>query len=317
MSSALRSTGHFDEVIKAIDKMISTLKAESETDLKEKEYCEKARAENTRDAQVKSRTIDELTDKITKLESEIKEMEAQIEEMKEAIDKLMKELKEATELREKEHAEWDKNDKAAAELVMQAKDVLASFYTDNKLVLAQRSKEPYVYEAVEAGQAPPPPPPTWEAPYGGKTMESNGIVAILEMIHEDIVRDYTKAKEAEDLVEKADQAYVEETMATEKELEASIAQLTETIGKKKEEVQDSKDEQAAVKKSLDATIKTLKELQMNCDFICINFARRSSNRAIEIDGLIKAKSILEGAAYGTAPDPNRELKPGDALLQKA
>merc|ERR1719421_2389879 len=111
MSSALRSTGHFDEVIKAIDKMISTLKEEAGTDLKEKEECEKARAENTRDAQVKSRTIDELTDKINKLEEEIKEMEAEVKEKEEAIATLVKELAEATALREKEHAEWQQNDK--------------------------------------------------------------------------------------------------------------------------------------------------------------------------------------------------------------
>jgi len=318
MSSALRSTGHFDEVIAAIDKMITTLKAEGETDLKQKEECEKSRAENTRDAQVKSRTIDELTDKITKLESEIAEMEAEIKEKNEAIATLQQELKEATELRAKENAEWkasDADDKAAAELVNNAKEVLASFYSDNKLVLAQQA--PYVYEAVEAGKAPPPPPTTWEAPYGGKTDEQNGIVAILEMIHEDIVRDYQAADAAEKQAQADFDKYKEETLSAVKELEAAIAELTKVVGEKKQEVQDTKDEKTAVKESLDAVIKTLKDLAMGCDFIGINFARRGSNRAIEVDGLIKAKAILEGAAYGTAPDPDREIKPGDALLQKA
>jgi hypothetical protein len=38
------------------------------------------------------------------------------------------------------------------------------------------------------------------------------------------------------------------------------------------------------------------------------------NRQIEIDGLDKAKAILTGASFNAGPDPNREIKPGDAFL---
>merc|ERR1719259_1392029 len=68
---------------------------------------------------------------------------------------------------------------------------MAQFYKQNGLNLVQK-KVGAPFES-EAGAAPPPPPPTWEAPYGGKTDESTGIVAVLGMVREDILKDIEKA----------------------------------------------------------------------------------------------------------------------------
>merc|ERR1719163_2473864 len=96
--------------------------------------------------------------------------------------------------------ETDKDDKAAAETVASAKQVLEGFYKDNGLVFVQKAKQPVT--GMNAGDAPPPPPPTWEGGYGGKTGESQGIVAIMGMVHEDIVKDRADAKADEDASEK-------------------------------------------------------------------------------------------------------------------
>merc|ERR1719160_836600 len=58
--ATLVSQGHFDEVLKAIDGMIDTLKEEGDEDLEIKEDCEKTRAKKTRQAIVDSRDIDEM-----------------------------------------------------------------------------------------------------------------------------------------------------------------------------------------------------------------------------------------------------------------
>merc|ERR1711953_257690 len=100
-------------------------------------------------------------------------------------------------MREEEAAEFKAataDDKAAKTLVDSAKAVIADFYKANKLMLTQRQKQP----VVTAGEAPPPPPPTWEKPYGGKTEETTGIVAVLGMISEDIAKDMAHAKKNED-----------------------------------------------------------------------------------------------------------------------
>jgi len=313
MRTALEEHGHFDKVIEAIDKMIATLKAEGEEDLVQKEECEKVRAEKTRAAVLESRKIDEITDAIGKLVAEIKELQAEIAEKEQAVAALKADLQKATEIREAEHLEWkgnDADDKAAADLIEQAKVVLEKFYEENNLVLVQRRVVP-----VEAGKAPPPPPATWEAPYAAGTQEGKGIVAILGMIKEDVLEDIEKAAAAEEKAENEYLAFAKETKAAIGELEAAIVELKATASDKASEAEEQKKTRLTVKASLDAVMKTLKDLAPDCDYFQVNFDRRSKNRAIEIDGLVKAKGILEGAAFAPpSTDATREIKPGDALL---
>jgi len=313
--TALQEGGHFDKVIEAIDKMIATLKAEGEQDLVQKEECEKVRAEKSRAAVLESRKIDEISDKIGKLVAEIKEIQAEIEEKEKAKATLQEELKKATEIREAEHLEWvqnDKDDKAAVKLIEMASEVLENFYKDNNLVFVQRRVVP-----VEAGKAPPPPPETWTEPYAAGTEEGKGIIFILGMIKEDVIKDLEKAAAAEEKSEEEYQVFVKETKAAIEELEAAIIELKATAAEKAAEVEEEKKNRLTAKGTLDAIMKTLKDLAPECDYYQVNFVRRSKNRAIEIDGLSKAKAILEGAAFAPpSTDATREIKPGDALLQR-
>merc|ERR1712032_742624 len=83
LASAMVKTGKgFDKVIEAIDKMLELLKKEEKEDLEIKEDCEKSRADDTREAIVMSREIDDLSDEITRWKSEIKEFEKEKEEKK-------------------------------------------------------------------------------------------------------------------------------------------------------------------------------------------------------------------------------------------
>merc|ERR1719182_331475 len=153
--------------------------------------------DDTREAALAARDIDEMTDAITKLGQEIEQITQNIKDMEAQTEQIKEELKEAADLRKKENLEWqtsNKEDEEAAETVLSARDVLANFYKDNKLVFVQKAAAP----EVVAGEAPPPPPATWEGDYGGATGESQGIVSVLDMIHEDILKDRSKAKAEED-----------------------------------------------------------------------------------------------------------------------
>merc|ERR1719158_1614846 len=94
---------HFTEVMAAIDKMVTTLRDEEASDLEHKETCEKDRDEHTREAAVQSRTMDELTEGITKLEGEIADIVAEIAEKQETIKSTEKELADAAVARKAEH----------------------------------------------------------------------------------------------------------------------------------------------------------------------------------------------------------------------
>jgi len=304
---------HFDAVLEAIDKMVNVLKEEEETDLVTKEGCEEERAHNTREAAILSRSMDEMTEAINKLNAEIAEIKAEIVEKEAVVAETEKQLKTATENRDKEHLEWqatDHDDHQALDTVASAKDVLAGFYADNGLMLVQQRKR---QPEVTAGAAPPPPPGTWDAPYGGKTDESTSIISILEMIMSDITKDTEKAAAADEKSEADYQVFKSESEAQIQSLTDDISQLQGTQADKESAVTMHTEERTTLNGELSSVMTLLADAKPGCDFFAINYPTRVSNRHIEIDGLNKAKAILTGASF-SAEDPNREIKPGDAFL---
>lgn len=316
---AVASAGHFDDVLAAIDTMLAVLRSEETSDLQKTEGCEQDRTTDTRTAIKTSRSMDEKTDGITHLESQVAELIAEIEDKENQVVTLQEELNETERQRQEENAEYlvaKKDDQDAASLVKQAKEVISSFYSDNGLMLVQGSqgaKQPF---NSQAGEAPPPPPKTWEAPYGGKTEETAGIVAIMEMIHDDILQDIAKA-------DKDEQASVTLFTATKTDLETDMNNLNTAIGELSSskstalgDISDLKTNRGDEASSLAAVMGKIRDAEPGCDFLTINIQVRSQNRQIEMDGLNKAKAILSGGRFDGLPDPDREMKPGDAFVQK-
>jgi hypothetical protein len=256
-----------------------------------------------------------MTDLVTELAAEIKSCKERIAELLAEYAKTEEELKKATRMRETEHAAWlitDKDDKEAAETVMSAKAVLEDFYKENDLVLMQK-KQPVT--GMKAGEAPPPPPPTWEAPYGGKTGESIGIVAIMEMVHEDIMKDRADAKADEDKSQAEYDAFKKDSEAKMADLMSEKEATEKKMGEAMEMKTETEKMRLSKKKELDAVLDKIHDINPNCEYFMVNYPMRTKNRHIEIDGLQKAKAILEGGEFDAGPDPNREIKPGDAFLQ--
>merc|ERR1719263_2520018 len=104
-NESMATGSHFDEVIAAIDDMVSTLKGEEETDLENKETCEKDRADDTRTAIKAARTMDERSDTIDELTNDIAEIVKTIAENEAEIKSIQEELTKATTLRGDEHTE--------------------------------------------------------------------------------------------------------------------------------------------------------------------------------------------------------------------
>jgi chromosome segregation ATPase len=309
----------FQPIIDKIDELVKIINSEEASDLKKKETCEEERAINTRKAIELSREIDEFSDTISRLVSEVEKLDEQIKENEEAIEVLKQQMAEATEQRKEENEVYKKekaDDKLAAETVQSAYDVLEKFYKENGLMSLVQSKQPEITPVVvEAGKAPPPPPTTWDAPYGGKTDEGVGILAILSMIKEDIERDMAKCDAEE-----------KEAVAT---YDSLMTKLNKEKGEREQDITDMEGEKAGKlgeknqaeldrktkKGGLDTVLALIADLEPGCNYYTVLFNVRVKNRQIEVDGLLKAKAILQGAKFD-APDPDRELKVGDALLQQ-
>merc|ERR1712139_291176 len=74
LSVLLQAKGPIDDVIKAIDDMVATLKEEEEADLETKETCESEREEDTKSARDLSVEIDDFTDVMTRNAARIAEL---------------------------------------------------------------------------------------------------------------------------------------------------------------------------------------------------------------------------------------------------
>merc|ERR1719181_2070459 len=193
----------------------------------------------------------------------IDRLTAQITEAE--IQDLEVEIRDAGDNRAKENSEYmaaEAEDNAAVELVANAMGVLEKFYEENGLKFTQLHAQ--VRRAgeepfVAAGEAPTPPP-AMSTTDGSR--ESKGVIMMLEMIKEDIEKDIVKAKKQE---------------------EEARTQENTTM--------------AYNQGQLKAVMDYLKEIAPGCDFIAMNFNIRLTNRQMEVDGLKKAKSILQGAEY--------------------
>jgi len=288
------------------------LQQEEASELATKEGCEKDRMEDTRSAAVASRTMDEHTEAINTLKAEIAEIDVEVAEKTEEVKKTEEALTAATRLREDEAAAYavaKKDDEGAAELVSQATKVLEKFYNENNLMLVQQS--PF----GEAGKAPPPPPTTWDAPYGGATGESSGIVGALMLIHEDIISDIAKATAEEDKAIEQYNAFKADSEKTVQDLNEAINTLEADKAQKEEDAITNSDDRKSKHGELKAVMKKIQMAQPDCDYFTINYPIRTSNRQTEVDGLTKAKAILQGGEFDPE-DTTREIVPGDAFLQR-
>jgi hypothetical protein len=303
----------FEPVLKAIEKMMAVLKSDEAKDLATKQTCEKDRMSDTRKVLIASRAIDDMTDKVMHLEEEIGLLTKNIQALQVERRKVKEELDAGTKIRKDEQAAFlkaEQDDKKAAETIKSAKKVLERFYKDNNLGLIQVRKAP----VVETGATPPPPPATWEGSYGGKTSETTGVIAILDMVYSDILQDMAKAKEAEGASQKEYDSFKSESEKQMKNLKDEENDKAKVKGKKETEKMETVKSRNTKKSELDGTVKKMKAVDPHCEYFEVHYVMRRTNRHIELDGLQKAMTLLRGGTFTEGEDPRPEIKPGDAAM---
>merc|ERR1719155_143008 len=185
------------------------------------------------------------------------------------------------------------SDGAAKELLGFAKNRLNKFYN------------PKLYKAppkaaladVSAHKAAPPPPPETAAAFSKKSEESNGVIAMIDIMVKDLTKEMTEAETGEKL---AQEDY--ETMM--KESAEKRATDTETLANKEKvkaeleaELESNTEEKGATEKSLMATLEHISSLHAECDWLLQYYEVRKEARAGEVESLETAKAVLSGADY--------------------
>jgi hypothetical protein len=312
---ALALTGkkvNFDKVMGLIDGLVSTLQNEQLDDEHKKEYCEKqfdftddkkkGLEQNLADLET---TIEDTTEKIATLTDELKALA-------DGIVALDKEVKESTETRKEEHEEYTElmaGNNAAKDLLGVAKNRMNKFYNP-KLYKAPPKRElteeerisenmgvSFVQIRSHSNKADPGPPPEAPGSFEKKTEESNGVLAMIDMIVADLDKETQEAEIMETDAQKEYETFMKD--AAMKRVTDSKA-ITDKEGAKADgeaALEAAKEEKLSKVKELMATEKYIASLHLECDWLIKNFDLRKEARAVEIDSLKKAKAVLAGADF--------------------
>merc|ERR1719482_336504 len=211
------------------------------------------------------------------------------------------------------------SDGAAKEILGFAKNRLNKFYNP-KLYKAPPKKELTDMERAEqaAGgavladvsehKAAPPPPPETAAAFSKKSEESNGVIAMIDLMIKDLTKEMTEAE----ATEKNAQEDYEAAMKDSAEKRATDTKALADKGKAKAELEAdleaNTEEKGATTKTLMATLEHIQSLHGECDWLLQYYQVRKEARNGEIESLKTAKSVLSGADFALIETGRRSLR---------
>jgi len=294
----VKAGGHFDKVITMIDDMMAILRQEEQDDIAHRDRCEN-------NANANSNELDDLEHSIKKTEASLKrmgntkgELEDEINTLEKDIASTKKDMAELLKFRNKEESEFIqalKDDSDAVDLLKRAITALSEFYTRNKMDVPQLIQKAPEY-SKDADKAPET---SWSgSDYGGRSSESGGIIAILEMLVEDTEKEMKEGR-ADDA--DAQEKYLKQNGALQKTLDSQ----DDTKTSLETELGDLEDKIASYEKfkdsknaDKDAEEDEKKSIGTDCSWVKSHFKTRREKRKTEMQGLVDAKSFLASGGSG-------------------
>jgi septal ring factor EnvC (AmiA/AmiB activator) len=322
----------FEKVLKMIDEMTALLKNEQVDDDNKKEYCDvqfdhldDKRKGLERTVADSEKAMEDAKESISTLTAEIKALAAGIK----ALDKSVAEATEQRKAENEDYTELMAQNGAAKELIGLAKNRMNKFY--NPKLYAPPPKRELSREdriAVNMGGTAPPtpapggiagtgvtylaqvaahdgqttvtaPPPPPEAPgaFKKKGEESNGVIAMMDLLIGELDKEMTIAKQTE----KDSQADYETMLSDSAAKRAADSKALADKGAEKADteaaLQQHTDDHESSGKELMATTQVIAALHTECDWLLQYYDMRKEARTGEIDSLAKAKAVLSGADF--------------------
>merc|ERR1719240_2238828 len=157
-------------------------------------------------------------------------------------------------------------------------------------------------------QVAPPPPPEANLAYKKSGQESNGVIAMIDLL----VADIDKENQTMEVEEKDAQKDYEGFMADAAEKRATDSKaITDKEGLKAEtEERLQADTESKKSKTTEAmeTAKYIGGLHQECDWLLKYYDARKAARAGEVESLGKAKAVLSGADYSLVQTASIRLR---------
>merc|ERR1719446_1732982 len=311
-----------------IDDMVVTLKQEQTDDDNKKEYCQQQFDQSDDKKKSLEHSISNLETSIEDTKEGIAATQEDIKSLTAAIKALDKAVAEATEQRKEENEAYTElmaADSAAKELIGFAANRLNKFYNpklykappkreltaEDRATLAAGGTLPptptpggiagtgitVLAEVSQHGVAKPPPPPEAPGAFKKKTEESNGVIAMIDLLIKDLDKEMTVATTEEKDAQADYEEFMKDSANKRAEDSKNLGDKEATLADMQARLQKETDEKAADSKELAATMQYIASLHAECDWLLKYFDVRAEARANEVDALGKAKAVLNGADY--------------------
>merc|ERR1719436_1766134 len=293
----------FQKVIKMIEEMVANLKKEQIDDDNKKEYCDKQFDIADDKKKELEMSVSDSETAIEELEGSIATLTEEIAALKKGIKALDKAVAEATEQRKEENAEYKElkqSDTAAKEILLFAKNRLNKFYNPKLYKPPPKVEEEASFVQIarhtQHRGAPPAPPETF-GPYTKKSEGSMGVTQMIDLLVKDLDKELTEAEVMEENAQKDYEGLMAESATKRTDDAKSMSDKSASKAAMEEALENEQDKKASTGKELMATLKYIKNLHAECDWLLKYFDARAEARSDEIDALGKAKAVLSGADF--------------------
>eukprot|EP00933_Yihiella_yeosuensis_P081414 TRINITY_DN95017_c0_g1_i1.p1 TRINITY_DN95017_c0_g1~~TRINITY_DN95017_c0_g1_i1.p1 ORF type:complete len:680 (-),score=234.98 TRINITY_DN95017_c0_g1_i1:94-2133(-) len=271
----------FKKAVDAIAKMDEELKRKKQDETDTKENCEKDLGQNSDDTDKFTSEKTENSALSETLKNTIKEINLNTKTLGEEIATINEELKDASEVRDKQKAEYAlqlKDQKQTQELLNSAITTLKSVYApalvQRKGALVQTKEEPEKFEAYKQAD--------------------NSVLALMNKVLDETIaleKASTEAEETADATFKTMKEDSENSIATKQE---SIVEQNEDKAKAEKSLIAAAEDVANAKEMLTTLASGLEALNSECSYLLKNYDLRQSQFQQEIDALAQAKGYLDG-----------------------
>merc|ERR1719316_2567368 len=247
---------------------------------------------STKSKDEKTATLDKLQARIDGAETTIAELTEAVKTLEAEVAEIDKAQAEATEIRTKEHEEYlkaSKDFKDSAEAVARAIEVLKNYYEGALIqVSVTRSTRSQSKKAKQPDLG------------GAKSDTAHTIISVLEMSEEDFTTLLAETEETEQEAAKKFKILSDENKVSKASKETEAKGKGSEIKTLKVQLEHSKEDYESVSKELDAVNAYLDKLKPECESKAMSYEERKAAREAEIAGLKEALTILEGKGLALA-----------------
>jgi hypothetical protein len=273
----------FVKVRGLIESMISKLLKEAQEEATREAFCQEEMGKSTKSKEEKMMTMDKLDTRIDGASSTIAQLNEDIKTLDAEIAEIDSAMKEATELRAKELADYtkaSKDFKESAEAVAKAIEVLKNFYSGSLLQVSSKTTSKNRQPAFGAA----------------KSDTASTIISVLEMAEEDFTTLLAETESEEDEAATAFATLSDENKVSKAEKLAAAKGKASEVKSLTVQLGHSEEDKASVTSELSAVNSYLDKLKPECESKAMSYAEKKAAREAEIAGLKEALSILEGSA---------------------